>query len=84
MSPPLYTEVETCWFTFVRSVHCHVRLSSSSIVQSQAAPANTRRWPNAGLMLAHRLRRWANISPVLSDCVVFADCGPASQTESQH
>ena len=31
----------------------------------QAAPANTRRWPNAGFMLAHRLRRWANISPVL-------------------
>ena len=31
-----------------------------SIVQAEAAevaPANTRRWPNAGLMLAHRLRR---------------------------
>ena len=23
-----------------------------------------RRWPNVGLLLAHRLRRWANISPV--------------------
>ena len=28
MSPPLYTDVGTCWFTFVRSVHCPVRLSS--------------------------------------------------------
>ena len=28
-------------------------------------PANTRRWTNAGLMLAHRLRRWPNISPAL-------------------
>ena len=35
-------------------------------------PANTTRWPNAGLMLAHRLRRWANISPALGQSVVFA------------
>ena len=33
--------------------------------------SNTRRWPNAGLMLAHRLRRWSNISPVLGYRVVF-------------
>ena len=32
---------------------------------------NTRRRPNAGLMLAHRLRRWPNISPVLGYRVVF-------------
>ena len=35
------------------------------IVQAEAAPANTRRLPNAGLMLVHHLRRWANISSVL-------------------
>ena len=28
-------------------------------------PANTKRWPNAGLTLAHRLRRWANIKLAL-------------------
>ena len=28
--------------------------------------SNTRRWPNAGLMLAHCLRCWANINPVLT------------------
>ena len=33
--------------------------------------SNTRRWPNAWLMLAHRLRDWANISPVLGYRVVF-------------
>ena len=32
----------------------------------------TRRWPNAGLMLAHRLWGWANISPVFGYCVVFS------------
>ena len=32
---------------------------------------NTRRWPNAGLMLAYRLRRWPTLSPVLGYCVVF-------------
>ena len=31
--------------------------------------SNMRLWPNVGLLLAHRLRRWANISPVLG--VVF-------------
>ena len=33
--------------------------------------SNSRRWPNAGLLLAHRLRRWPNISPVLGSRVVF-------------
>ena len=35
-------------------------------------PANTRRWTNVGLMLAHRLRRWANIKPTLIQRLVFA------------
>ena len=33
--------------------------------------SNTRRWPNVGLLLAHRLWRWANISSVLGYRVVF-------------
>ena len=33
--------------------------------------ANTRRWPNSGIMLTHRLQSWANISPVLRYSVVF-------------
>ena len=39
-------------------------------------PANTTRWPNAGLMLAHCLRRWANISPALGQRIVFAAIWP--------
>ena len=33
--------------------------------------SNTRRWPNAGLMLSPHLRHWPNLSPVLGDWVVF-------------
>ena len=35
-------------------------------------PANTRHQTNAGLLLAHRLRRWPNIKPTLVRCLVFA------------
>ena len=34
--------------------------------------ANTTRWPNAGLMLAQRRRRLANINPALAQRIVFA------------
>ena len=32
-------------------------------------PANTIHWPNAGLMLARRLRRRPNINPALGQCI---------------
>ena len=35
--------------------------------------SNTRQWPNAGLMLAHRLWPWANICPVLGYRVMFGE-----------
>ena len=35
-------------------------------------PADTRHWPNAGQMLTHRLRRWANIRPALGQRLVPA------------
>ena len=34
--------------------------------------ANTGHSPNAVSMLAHRLRRWANIETALGECPVFA------------
>ena len=34
-------------------------------------PARTRLPTNSGLMLAHRLRRWTNINPVLVDCITL-------------
>ena len=35
-------------------------------------PANTTKWPNAGLMLAQRHRQWTNISPALGQRLVFS------------
>ena len=35
-------------------------------------PTNARRWPNVGLLLAHRLRRWPNINPTLIQRIMFA------------
>ena len=51
-----------------------------SVIASQVGyQGNTTRLPNAGLMFAHRLRRWANISPALGKRVVFAAmaCAPS-------
>ena len=39
-----------------------------TVLQSQS----TRRWPNVGLVLAHRLRRWPNTNPTLGERLVFA------------
>ena len=36
------------------------------------SPENTKRWPNVGLMLVQRLRRWANINPTLGERLVSA------------
>ena len=35
-------------------------------------PANTRHWPNAAVMLGHRLRLWPSITAALGQCLVFA------------
>ena len=44
---------------------------SGDISRTYLSPANTLCWPNAVLMLAHRLRRWANINPALGQCIMF-------------
>ena len=56
-----------------------INLGAVSIDSSQAAkpeirpcPTNTRRWPNVGLMLVQRRRRWANMKPTLGRRHVFA------------
>ena len=53
-----------CMCACTLSVHWCTLLSDN--------PANTRRWPNVGLILAHRLRRWPNINPTLGQRLVFA------------
>ena len=39
----------------------------------EPVPANTKRWPNVGLLLAHRLRRWPNIDSKSGQCLVFPE-----------
>ena len=45
------------------------------MIRVGAYPANTIHWPNAGLMLARRLRRRPNINPALGQYIVFAGIG---------
>ena len=54
-----------------------ISLSTASLCPTYY-PANTYHWSKAGLMLAHCLRRWANINPTLgrSKCPVFAGYPP--------
>ena len=37
-------------------------------------PSTTRRWPNVGVLLGHRRRRWANNYLTLGRRIVFAGC----------
>ena len=50
---------------------CHISFVSVRSPCLSCRGSNTRRWLNAGLLLAHHLRRWANISPVLGYRDVF-------------
>ena len=50
-------------------VHNYVTSSN----HDAADQADTRHWPNAGLMLDHCLRRWPNINSTLDQHLVFAD-----------
>ena len=51
-------------------------LSNLFLCEMCSFPANTRRWPNAGVMLGHRLRRWPNNNPTLGQRLVFAGLCP--------
>ena len=79
-------EVEIYCFASHRSFVRHISFVSVRSLCLSCRRSNTRHWPNVGLLLAHRLRRWANISPGWLACRVWrhAECGPASQTAAQH
>ena len=47
----------------------------------RSVPAKTTRSPNVGIMLAHCLRRWANIMPILSQRVSFTECHSFIQSD---
>ena len=38
-------------------------LGTESVVDPDQTTTNKKCWPDAGLMLGHRLRRWPNIKP---------------------
>ena len=66
--------------TYLFSVLQSLNLFLLTLVQahcglSWACPGNTRRSSNVGLSLAHRLRRWPNISLTLGQRLVFAGWG---------
>ena len=51
---------------------CNAQHSNLTQCDTWPIPVNTRHWAIAGLMLGERRRRWANISSVLAQCLVFA------------
>ena len=44
-------------------------------------PVNTISWPDAGLMLGQRQRRWANIKRALGQHLVFAGLSVGGETD---
>ena len=57
------------WATVLISSHwamCETQCSLSTF------PANTKRCPNAGTILAHHLRRWPSIKPALVQRFLFS------------
>ena len=54
------------------------------MVGIEAVPANTRHLPNAGLMLAQRRRRWANIKAALGKCLVLAQRWHRWKNKQEH
>ena len=68
-------------YTYISSFEAGICVSNYSFkwmkvetnnTEAEGFPANTRRWPSAGLMLAQRRRRWVNISPALGQRLVFS------------
>ena len=64
-------EVETYCFTSHCSVVRPISFVSVRSLRLSFRRSNTRRWPNAGLLLANPLQCWADISSVLGYPVLF-------------
>ena len=85
-----------CWPVFIQPysvLHARCTKAESMLARRlwrwhtfSVAPNMTRQ-PNTGLMLAQRPRRWANISPALGQCLMFAgaawDCTIETAWQSQ-
>ena len=53
------------------SVYTMTSLRSVITLSLDDLPTNAIYYPNAGLMLGQRLRRWPNINTALGQCIVF-------------
>ena len=87
------TKIKTMWMW---RKHAHVNCMSGIWYPGKpevisyimyCGPANTRRWPNVGVLLVHRLRRWTNTTPTLGQPLVFAgglslQCGVTTRNEA--
>ena len=61
--------------TYIRPIFEHfglIMICVMGLVGKASVTANTGHSPNVDTMSAHRLRRWANIVPILGECSVFA------------
>ena len=72
---------------YIKSPWLRSTLFISAHKFSQVFPAShvpswgyTGQWRNADLMLAHRLRRWANIKPAFRHCPTFAGSAKLTNT----
>ena len=68
----LYLIMTLAWVALLS----HASRDRDSALYSQA---NTTRWPNVGLMLGQRRRRWANISPTVGQRVCWDDANTVNE-----
>ena len=53
-------------------------LPNIALHDSHSHPQHTIRWINVGVILLQHYKRYASITPVLGQCLVFAACHPVS------
>ena len=68
-----HRSVESIILISIRNVQSLKQIKSTGLtIEAILYPANTRRWHNVELTLAHCLRLWPNISPTSGQRLVFA------------
>ena len=62
---------QVIWYRLTQTSGLTVRPDAARCI-SGTIPANTKRWPNVGIMLDERCRRWDNIKPAFVQRLVLA------------
>ena len=71
--PNIKTNMVVSIFSIVCKVVNRYHIKNYYDRRTSSNPANTSHWPDAGLMLAQRLRLWSNINPALGEWLVFVE-----------